>query len=183
MVELAALEQATASATTAGNDGVGPGHAPNQTKSPEAHAAVRLAKAVVPIVHAPRDPRTIAGWGRQIAASQGAIRTWCYTAGVSPRRSLLFARMLRVVYCRQSAHHRPENLLDVVDRRTVAGLLRTAGFAGEHDLPTDLRVFLSRQTLISDPVALAEIGRALDAIDAWRRTECASAESIAVAGP
>jgi len=127
----------------------------------EAHAAARWARSVVRILDCPKDPRTIAGWGRWIAVSPGALRNWCRTAGIQARRSLLFGRLLRAVVLGENGRHRPENLLDVVDRRTLAALLRCAGFAGEHDFPKTPDEFLTRQRLVCDPDALAETRRAL----------------------
>jgi CheY-like chemotaxis protein len=129
----------------------------------ERHAAARWARAVVPIVTCPKDPRTVRGWSRWVAVSPGALRSWCRTAGVSPRRSLLFGRLLRVAALSESGRRKPEYLLDVVDRRTLAGLLRLAGFANEHAFPTNSRAFLDRQQLVENPEMLSEIVRALEA--------------------
>lgn len=129
---------------------------------PEAHAAARWARALVPILDAPRDPRTVAAWGRHIAASQGALRNWCRTAQISPRRSLLLGRMLRAVYLSDNGRHGPESLLDIVDRRTLAGLLRLAGLDGEAGFPTTVDEFIERQRLVCDTTALREIRSELD---------------------
>ena len=128
----------------------------------EAHAAARWAQAVVPILDSPRDPRTLAGWSDRIAASPGALRNWCRTVRIAPRRSLVFGRMLRAVVCNEGGRHKLENLLNVVDLRTLATLLRSAGFNGEDDFPKDADEFLNRQTLVRDPDALSEIKRALE---------------------
>ena len=131
----------------------------SEPREPEAHAACRWARAVVPVINSPRDPRTIAGWSREVAASPGALKNWCRTIGVSPRRSLVFARLLRAVFLRQEGH-RPENLLDVVDRRTLDSLLAFAGLdTGE--FPVSIDEFLRRQRLISDRQALGEVRRAM----------------------
>lgn len=126
------------------------------------HAAARWARGLMPIVEASRDPRTISGWSRVAYASPGALRNWCHTAGVSPRRSLVFGRLLRVAHLSHRGH-RPENLLDVVDRRTLAGLLRYAGFAMPDQFPGDVETFLQRQVIIVDADMLREVRRALSA--------------------
>lgn len=127
----------------------------------EAHAAARWARVLVPIIDSPKDPRTISGWCRLAFVSPSALRNWCRMAGVSPRRSLVFARLLRAVLLGQGGRHKPENLLDIVDRRTLLGLLRLAGLNPQHDFPRDVDAFLQRQALIRDPDALSEIRRAL----------------------
>ena len=81
----------------------------------QAHAAARWARVVVPVLDAPEDPRTIKAWSRLLYVSPGALRNWCRTAGITPRRSLVFARLLRAVFLSDGGRHKPENLLDVVD--------------------------------------------------------------------
>jgi CheY-like chemotaxis protein len=128
----------------------------------EGHAAARWARALVPVIDSPKDPRTITGWSRCVAASPGTLRNWCRTAGILPRRSLVLGRLLRAVVLSKGGRHKPENLLDVVDRRTLWGLLRFAGFGGGQGLPGDMETFLERQTLVRDPDALHELNRALE---------------------
>jgi CheY-like chemotaxis protein len=129
--------------------------------TPQPHAAARWARAVVPIVDSREDPRTIAGWSRCIAASPGAIRNWCFTAGIGPRQSLVFGRLLRAVVLSEGGRHKPENLLDVVDRRTLVSLLRLGGFDQEHAFPTRFQDFLHHQALVRDTEALRQVERAL----------------------
>jgi hypothetical protein len=69
--------------------------------------------------------------------------------------------MLRAVSLGGGGRHKPENLLDVVDRRTLASLMRFSGLTTECDFPKDIYDFLERQTLVLDPDALAEIKRAI----------------------
>jgi CheY-like chemotaxis protein len=148
--------------------------APPRREPQEAHALMRWATAIVPIVESPRDPRTIAGWASWVAASPGTLRNWCRTARIGARRSLVFGRMLRAVLLGEEGRHRPENLLDIVDRRTLLGLLRYAGFKGERDLPTRVPEFLERQMLVRDAEALLAVARALDARGQPARTRGAA---------
>jgi CheY-like chemotaxis protein len=127
-----------------------------------AHAAARWARAVAPIVDSPKDIRTIPDWGRWIAASAGALRNWCRTAGITPRRSLIFARVLRAVCLDKGGPCKPANMLDVVDLRTLDSLLRFAGFAGKDDFPRDVQDFLDRQVLVHDQDAVSELIRAIE---------------------
>ena len=133
------------------------------SEAAEAHAAARWAHAVVRIVDSRYDPKTVNAWGRGIGASSGAIRNWCSTAGIKPRRSLLFGRFLRVIALGDGGRRKMkiENLLDVVDRRTLAGILRTAGFPDPCTFPHDCVEFIDRQELVRDPDVLAELKRAL----------------------
>jgi hypothetical protein len=121
---------------------------------------------LIPIIHSPTDPRTIGQWSRLTYVSSGALRNWCRTAGISPRRSLVFARLLRAVYLSDGRRHKLENLLDVVDRRTLAGLLRFAGLTWKGEFPENPDEFLRKQSLVVDPKALEAIRQAL----ATRRT-------------
>ena len=129
----------------------------------EAHAAARLARVLVPIVNSATDLRTIREWSRAVFVSPGALRNWCRMAGISPRRSLVFGRLLRAVFLCQGGKHKPENLLDVVDRRTLVGLLTLAGLDPVSEFPADIDTFLQRQMLIRDPDTLSAIRRAIDA--------------------
>lgn len=147
---IASLEQANRSGGSSGTIG-----------DSEAHAAARWACAVVSLMDSPKDCRKISEWGRWIAVSRGALRNWCRTAGIGSRRSLVFGRMLRAVSLGKEGRHQPANVLNVVDRRTLKGLLVFAGFSGEIDFPIDEDDFLRRQTLVQDPDALREIKRAL----------------------
>jgi hypothetical protein len=115
-----------------------------------AHAAARIARAMVSVIDSATDPRTISDWGHLVYASSGALRNWCRTAGVSPRRALVFSRLLRAVVRGQRGDQRLENLLDVADRRTVVGLLRSAGFRSARDFPRDIESFLRQQTVMLD---------------------------------
>jgi CheY-like chemotaxis protein len=127
---------------------------------PQAHAVGRWARALVPIVDCPTDLRTVGRWSRWIAASPGAVRNWCAIAGIGARRSLVFGRILRAVMLGEGGRRKPENLLDVVDRRTLSGLMRLAGLPGER-FPRDIDEYLERQILVRDPDALSEVKRVL----------------------
>ena len=137
----------------------------------EAHAAARWARALVPLMISEKDPRTITGWSRIVFASPGALRNWCRTAGISARRSLVLARLLRVAHLSQAGRHRPEDLLDIVDRRTLVGLLKCAGLNPDAPFPKDAVEFLQRQTIVRDPDRLHEIDRAIAGLQRTLRFE------------
>lgn len=125
------------------------------------HAVVRWANALAPVLGSPTDPRTIADWARIVFSSPGALRNWCYAASMSPRRSLIFARLLRAISASRRAHRRPEQLLDVVDARTIRAMLASAGFKAPSQVPSEIDEFIDRQRLIVDPTALAEVRTAI----------------------
>jgi hypothetical protein len=127
-----------------------------------AHAAERWARAVVPMIDAPADPRTVGCWSRCVGASPGAIRNWCRTLDIGVRCSLVFGRLLRAVALSDGGRHLPANVLDIVDRRTLAGMLASAGLATPQ-FPRSIDEFLELQTLVRDPVALHEVQRAFAA--------------------
>ena len=132
---------------------------------PEAHAASRWANAVVRMLNVPRDPKTIPGWGRAVGVSAGALKNWCRTAGLSSKRSLDFARLLRAVVRHNADGFRPEDSLDVVDRRTLRRLLSLGGSSGgPFGLPQQVEAFLERQVLIRDAMALSELRRTLNSL-------------------
>jgi len=125
----------------------------------EAHAGARWAKAVIGIVNSQRDSRTVSEWGDAIGAGESTLRNWCRTAGVSPKRSLSLARLLRALYLSRSRQWLPEQLLNVVDRRTLNRLLEQGGVEGT--TPPTIDGFLRKQTLIADEMAVNELRKAL----------------------
>lgn len=127
------------------------------------HAAARWANIVAPVVIAPEDLRTIADWSRHVGASVGTLKGWCRAAGVTPRRSLILARLLRAVLLKQRRGLRLEESLDVVDSRTRAKLLAFCGgpSAQTGELPIDLPTLFVYQTAIANMEALTELRRTL----------------------
>lgn len=130
--------------------------------TPVPHALRRWAEVVVKVVDSPDDVRTLGEWGHFVGASRGALRNWCRTARLSSKRSLAVARMLRAVVRGQRCGASPENLLNVVDRRTLAKLLGASGCRScqAKRLPT-VDDFLERQRFITDSGAIAELAIAL----------------------
>ena len=87
------------------------------------HASSRWADAVVRIISSQSDPKTISEWGHLINVSGGALRNWCRTAGLEPKKSLDFGRVLRAVMRHKASSVLPQDLLDVSDLRTLSRLL------------------------------------------------------------
>lgn len=123
------------------------------------YAGARWARAMVGAVNAREDLRTVAAWGDAISVAPSTLRNWCRTAGLSPKRSLSLARLLRALALSHGTKWRPEQRLDVVDLRTLARLLELGGIRGP--TPPTFVAFLQGQTLITDPEALQALRTAL----------------------
>jgi DNA-binding response OmpR family regulator len=126
----------------------------------ESHALARWADVVVRAIGAPRDLPTLQDWSRVVAVSKGGIRNWCYTARLSPRLSLQFTRVLRAVARHAGFHAAPEDLLDIVDRRTLAKVMRSAGGTAT-SLPRSVEQFLEHQRIIDNTKAIRVVRAAL----------------------
>jgi ActR/RegA family two-component response regulator len=128
---------------------------------PEAHAAERWAQPIVRIIDAHQDPRTLREFGRAVFVSVGCFRNWCHTTRVSSRASLSFARALRAVYrFEHDQSTRPENLLSIVDQRTIVKFVKKCGGHGDR-LPDSVAEFLQRQQLVTNQEAVDAVRRAL----------------------
>jgi len=125
---------------------------PMVNQPPHVHAAARWAEAMVALIDSPIDVRTIEYWGRAIAVSPGALRNWCAVARLSPRRSLVLARLLRATLLSAGRPWEPRHVLDVAEPRTLRRMLRLGGL--ESTMAPTVGQLLSAQTLISDSFAL-----------------------------
>jgi hypothetical protein len=126
----------------------------------ELHSLVRWTAIVVGTLSSDRDLRTLHEWARAIGASTGAIRNWCLTAHIPARRSLLFARVLRAVVRQRGGTVPPDQLLNVIDRRTLAKILTAAGGA-RGALPATLDEYLDKQVFVTHKAAVNEVRRLL----------------------
>jgi ActR/RegA family two-component response regulator len=171
------------------------GGAVDQLLSPKPHALTRWAETIALFIDAPEDAATLRDFAAAVGASVGAFRNWCRTAGLSPRRSLHLARALRAVYqSERLKSSRPQNLLRIVDLRTLAKFMIESGGTKDR-LPADVRALLERQQFIADGDAIlamrhavtarerrgraATRGRAAAALDPSRRQRPPATEPIA----
>jgi DNA-binding response OmpR family regulator len=134
---------------------------------PTAHAANRLARAIVSLANATSDPSSTDKWARSIAVSRGALRSWCHAAGFRPKSCLLFGRLLRATHILEHSPLRLREILDVVDRRTFDHMLYTAGFDSSH-FPTTINEFIITQRLLPSGDLLAEVQGILRRQISWR---------------
>lgn len=108
----------------------GNGRSPTHPECRMGYAVLRWAHLVVRTIDSPSDPRTETEWGRAVGASVGVLRSRCRAIEVSTKGSLELARILRVLIVHRGETWDPANALDVIDPRTLAGLLQRAGLAG-----------------------------------------------------
>jgi len=128
------------------------------------HAAEHWADLVLAVIGAPEDPVTLDKWARLPCVSVSTLRARCYAAGVPPKKSLDFARLLRAFAHAPAERCAPLDLLDTKDLRTACSLLRRAGLSqpkGEREWAT-AGGFLDRQVLVTSSWAIAVLRRRLD---------------------
>ena len=128
------------------------------------HAAERLAVTVLSILDCPFDPKTVTAWGRHTGVAPGTLRVWCKTAHVRPKAALDFGRLLRAVLLAQpGSNWELQDLLDVVDGRTIDSLLVRGGLSAASPTvsPPTVETFLSRQLFVQGSSNIDAIRRGL----------------------
>jgi DNA-binding response OmpR family regulator len=139
---------------------------------PEAElpAAVAWARTVASAVHATSDPKHLKSWSKCAGASSATLKNRCVRVGVSAKRSLDLARLLRALAQAQHAGSAVHAYLDA-DPRTLRRLLHDANLdlddIPEGQLPS-LIEFLQRQTLVTLPELRSALRNALAPILATR---------------
>jgi hypothetical protein len=86
---------------------------------------------------------------------------------------------LRAVILTDNGRHKLENILDVVDRRTLAAMLKQAGFRPGETFPPNVSGFLQQQTLIRDDDMLNQLKRVLATRGADEKTTDSRGERTA----
>jgi hypothetical protein len=135
------------------------------SSSVETPIADEWANAVVAVVSAPRDPRTIDEWAHEVGASRTKLQSLCRAVGLSSKQSLELARLLRAFHLAPILGWRPTDLLDVREPRTWARLL--ARWRLDPDVSSGrwppAREFVADQTsLLRCPASLALARRYLE---------------------
>lgn len=123
------------------------------------HALMRWCEAVIDFIASPCDAKNLVEFGKAVGVSSGGFRNWCRTAALSPRASLRFARALRAV-AQQHRASAPQNLLKIVDLRTLAKFLKASGGGGDR-LPATVEEFLEHQQFVQNREVLSVLRRAL----------------------
>jgi len=116
----------------------------------EPHALMRITEKMMTFIISAEDTPTLRGFGRAAGVAPGTFRNWCRTARLRSKSVLWFARILRAVYWQSwNPSLKLENLLNVVDGRTLAKCLLASGGAGGR-LPISVEEFIERQRFIAD---------------------------------
>lgn len=134
------------------------GHRDDQVR---ANGYAGWAAAVARVIDAPHDPRTVAEWAGILPVAPDTLRGWCRAAGVSAKRSLDLARLLRAVQHARRRGGTPRQFLRVAEERTLRRLLRVGGLAIRDPVPT-LGELLSRQALVTELVSIEELRATLN---------------------
>ncbi|OFW05998.1 MAG: hypothetical protein A3H96_00225 [Acidobacteria bacterium RIFCSPLOWO2_02_FULL_67_36] len=129
-------------------------------------AAERLARVMWRAIQSEGDPTTIGSWSHAAASSSGALRAWCRAAGIRPKAALDFARLCRAIALARDTGLHPEDFLDVVDRRTLHGLLKRGGL-DPAATAQDVQAFLKCQRLIQSGPMLHAIAGTLHELGAF----------------
>lgn len=136
----------------------------NARQVPHAHAAVKWAQAVVGLLEAREDTRTLGQWARSVGLSASTLRIACQMAGIPAKRALTLARLLRAVYQSRYTTWQPTQRLNITDPRTLHRMLASGGLSAS---VTSVSVgdLLLKQSLVTDADALAALRAALARTD------------------
>ncbi len=107
----------------------------------------RWAHLVVEVVEAEADLATLAAWAHRVHVSVGTLRQVCRAVGVTGKRSLDLARVLRAVAKLEGDPWMPEAVLSCRDPRTLRALLVRTGCT-DCGGPLTLDSLLTRQTVL-----------------------------------
>lgn len=133
-------------------------------------AAPRWAHFVLKVLDSDHDLTTIEAWASHVAVGKPVLERVCGAVGIRPKRSLDFARMLRVSWLIESRRNGDE-LLATADSRTLKRLFNDAGVRDD-SLPLTVGEFLARQRFVTSPTAIGLIRDRLladNCADAGRR--------------
>lgn len=117
----------------------------NPTSSPE-----KWANYVLKACRSENDLRTLGMWAREVAVSYTTLCESCRLIGIQPRHARDFTRILRVILRASCDPHQVADFLDISDRRTLYGILESAGFS-QHQMVSgriSMLSFLNNQRFI-----------------------------------
>jgi ActR/RegA family two-component response regulator len=128
--------------------GQAPGSAPADAHARS--AAERWALRVLTACSSEGDLKTLEDWARFVGVSYTSLCESCRLLEIRPHDARDLCRVLRAVLRRSVEQCRPELLLDVSDRRTLAKLLARAGFQFGSSLSSvSAEEFLSSQRFVA----------------------------------
>ena len=141
--------------------------APNSVSG---YASERWLRLVGVVLTVDADLRTVNAWGREAGVSPAALRARCRAVGVTAKRSLEFARILRIIIRHPNREQSAFEVLDVVDKRTMGRLLRTAGIESLDTVHwPSLAEYVDNQAFIRDPLLVRAVAELCDALTAEAR--------------
>jgi hypothetical protein len=114
---------------------------------------------VIQVVQAEADIPTFALWASLAGKSVGSLRLHCYAIHASPRRTLLFARLLRAVSRGSGPHWDLGEWLHAADPRTLVKAARLGGIPEAAPLAPSVPSFLRSQQLLPPDSRPVEILR------------------------
>lgn len=91
------------------------------------YATERWASCVLPLVMSDSDTRTIHDWGRAVGLSSSSLISRCRAAHISPKKTLDLARILRALRVTDGNIAELEEVLDIIEPRTLVRLLVRSG--------------------------------------------------------
>ena len=128
------------------------------------HASDRLARAVVAVRRAPRDPRTFGLWSRTVGMSESQLRAACRAAKVDGHAALDLSRFIRAATVMPELGGGWEEALDFADDRTLTSFLRRCGTHRRDRVnPMD---WLERQSVVNQPLLIQRIRQLIAEEDA-----------------
>jgi CheY-like chemotaxis protein len=127
------------------------------------HVRDRISALIVRGVLAEVDLPTTAKWGTHVGVAEGTLRGWCATAEISPKRALLFTRILRALNIHRTSGKPILESLEIADKRTIRKVLFLAGLAPSEGgvAAVSVNEFLATQRLVTDEAILASVARHL----------------------
>jgi len=87
----------------------------------------RWASLVVPVVFSEVDTATLDEWAGLVHLHRHLLCSRCMAAAARPKDSLDLGRLARAILIGDPVSWRPEDILDITDKRTMIGLLKKGG--------------------------------------------------------
>jgi len=127
------------------------------------YAARRWAAALVCVCTARKDISTVKEWSDALHAGHSTVRAWCRAAQISPKASLDCGRLVRLIIQSKCRETDLQSLLNIVDRRTVARLLKRAGIGDSlTSVPRSVRQFLATQACVRSDANRCALMKAIE---------------------
>jgi hypothetical protein len=118
---------------------------------------------VVMLVHAEGDTPTLGAWAALAGKSVGSLRLHCYAIHMPPRRSLMFARLLRAVSRARGQRWDLGEWLRAADPRTLSKAATLGGIPEAAACAPPVSVYLAHQQwLPADSTAMRAIRLVID---------------------